>query len=117
MNQFLSKEFDLVEDQFRKIPGKIRNCGRWSKIAVVRLPDVELGIATIQTLLSIKVSGLFIFLTGCKISHGSIWEESESRNSFVHECWLYFNNSILMSQRRKTFLLSFDNLSSRRSFK
>ena len=47
--------------------GTIRNCGRWSEIVPVRLPDIESGKITFATMLSISVLEGLIILVGCKI--------------------------------------------------
>ena len=46
--QSLSKIFDLAEDGFEKISGAIRNCGRWSDLAAVRFPNIELRVITFE---------------------------------------------------------------------
>ena len=57
----------LVKRRVREMLGTIRNCGRWSEIVPVRLPDIESGKITFVTMLSISVLEGLIILVGCKI--------------------------------------------------
>ena len=51
----------------KKIAGATRNCGRWSDSAVVKLPEIILGTAMLEKVLSINVLELVVTLLGCRI--------------------------------------------------
>ena len=53
--------------EIEKILAAIRNCGRWSDIEAVKLPEVVLGIAILEKMLSINNLELLFTLVGCSI--------------------------------------------------
>ena len=44
----------------KKILGATRNCGRWSDIEAVKLPEIILGTAMLEKILSINVLELVV---------------------------------------------------------
>ena len=47
--------------------GTTRNCGRWSDIEAVKLPEIILGAAMLEKILSINVLELAVTLLSCRI--------------------------------------------------
>ena len=60
----------------KKILGATRDCGRWSDIEAVKLPEIILGTAMLEKKLSINVLELVVTLMGC-----SIWGNNEIKVS------------------------------------
>ena len=66
-----------------KMLGGMRNCGRWSDIGKVILPNTILGNIAFENVLSIRVLELLLTLVRWSIWGKNKWENGESRNSFV----------------------------------
>lgn len=53
---------------------------------VVELPEIILGNAMLEILLSVNVSELLYTLVGCSIWERMKWDKSESKNSLAGGC-------------------------------
>ena len=58
---FIGFEIGRIEKNIRTT----RNCGRWSDIEAVKLPDIILGTAMLKKILFINFLKLFVTLVGC----------------------------------------------------
>ena len=54
-DQSLSKTLDLLEGGSANVLGEIKNCGRWSEIVAVILPEIMSFEITLLKILSIRV--------------------------------------------------------------
>ena len=60
--------------------GIIENCGRWSEIVAVKLPNIKSGPVTFENILSVRVLEWQVILVGCKIKRINKFEARESKN-------------------------------------
>ena len=74
MDQSLSLIFDLLEVGLEKIFGKMINCGKWSDIVAVELPDMLFFINAFGKILSINVLLESLIPVGCVT-----WERNSVR--------------------------------------
>ena len=51
----------------KKILGATRNCGRWSSIEAIKLPEIMLGTAMLEKILSVHDLELLVTLLRCSI--------------------------------------------------
>ena len=51
----------------KKILGATRNCGRWSSIEAIKLPEIILGTAMLEKILSVNDLELLVTLLRCSI--------------------------------------------------
>ena len=75
--------FGVWQDGFENILGTNTNCGRWSNIVAVMLPEITSWEITLEIILSMSVLESLVSLAGCRRYGKNEFEARESKNSLV----------------------------------
>ena len=86
----------LFAGGLQKIAGAIKNWGKWSEIVAVRFTAITSFEIKLDKILSIKVLELLLILVGSKIYGKNIFDDKESKNSFMG--FFFFFHSLFFQE-------------------